>query len=192
MARRRDRADELDGEYYDDEPEPRTAPPASPWSDPKIVVVLVVIIGALCIVGALVYRSNKAAEARRMRIASYRKSGAVLVREVHKIGVDYFSSGKRPIDPARWESFRQNADVVDAILVGLDDFEESFIAAANYVNPTIGRRPHSTVELGGGVKMMTGKLISGGIEREVWIFELLIQDSKSVRLGKAIVCLAAL
>jgi len=191
MARRRERAEEPDDESYDDEGY-RPAPPASPWADPKIVVVMVVIVGVLGIVGALVFRSKKAEENRRARLAAHRKLGAELAREVHKIGIDYFSSGKRPIDPTRWEAFRKNEAVIDAILVELDDFKESFIAAANYVNPKLGRRPRSTKELGGGVKLMTGKLISGGIEREVWIFELLIQDSKGVRLGKAIVCLTAL
>ena len=193
MARTRDRYEE-DEAYDDEEDGGYAAPPpaASPWADTKVLVTIVIAVGILGIVGALVYRHTRTERVRRQRAADYRKLGVQLVREVHKIGVEYFSQQKQSLDPSRWEPFRSRDDVLDAILVELDDFEPHFVSAARFAEPKIAEYQGTIEELGGGVKMSKGMLTSGGVETPAWIFQLLIQDDKGRRLGKAMVCLKAL
>jgi len=185
MARRREMVEGDGDEYYE-------APPPSPWGDTKVVVTIVVAVGVLGIVGALVYRQHQHEALRRRRVADYKKLGSKLVREVHKLGVEFFSQGKATIDPSRWEALRQQPALVDAILIQLDDFEQHFVAAARYADPKIAEYPGSIRELGGGVKMSKGRIVSGGAEVRVWIFHLYIQDDKGRRLGKAMVCLKSI
>ncbi len=186
MARRKEDYDGYDEVIREGRPQATTS-----WGDTRVIVAIVVAVGLLAIVGAVVFRVNRSKESRRKKIANHKALGSSLVRKVHAIGVDYFSQGKKSLDPSRFDEVRAEPALVEAMLIELDDFDEQLVAAAKYETPTL-EKFRGVEELKGGVKLTRGRIISAGSRIPVWMFELHIYNDKRMRLGKAMVCLKAI
>ena len=132
---------------------------------------------------------HKREEIRAKRTQEAKDLGVVLALELQKIAVDYFASGEKGVDAAKWEPFLSHPELVEAVIIKLEDFRPTLGASARGTAPGIKKAGQSE-HLSGGVVFTKGSAVIAGAERPIWIFEMPIMKTEGERRGQAMVLLA--